>query len=147
MSGRSGIEAAIYGRLGADPVERTTRQGNAMATAPVAVDVTDGDGPERTVWVSVAAFGSVAERLLRHRKGDLVAMQGPLTLNVWTDRDGHERESWRLVAWSVVSARTVRPGGRRRQAGSGAEPAQAEPAPHQRRAQEQAPEFDDPLTF
>jgi hypothetical protein len=44
----------------------------------------------------------------------LAAEAGRLELSKWTDANGTERESWNLTADSLVSARTVRPGGGKR---------------------------------
>jgi len=130
------MQAAIHGRLGRDPVTRTTRNGNEMASTTVAVDVTGhGDETERTAWVDLTCFGRLAEQLARHGKGDMVSASGRLTLRVWTDREGNERQGWQMVANSLVSARTVRPGGRKK--GDG------ERAGNQR---QDAP-FDDALPF
>ena len=108
------IQASIYGRLGADPVERETRNGKTMVTASLAVNAGRPDvGPE-TVWVSLAAFGRAAEALARHAKGELIAVMGPLHLNRYTARDGTERQGWSLTVDSLMSARAVRPGGGKR---------------------------------
>lgn len=109
------IQCSAYGRLGADPKERETKAGKAMATASIAVDVAAYDAAgEVTMWLSVAAFGKVADQLLRHAKGDLLAVMGRLTLRQWQDREGRERETWSLLAESLHSSRTVRPGGKRK---------------------------------
>ncbi len=63
------IQASIYGRLGGDPVERETRNGNAMATASLAVNVARASADEDTAWFSLADFGKTGEALLRHHKG------------------------------------------------------------------------------
>ncbi len=118
------IRASIYGRLGADPVERQTRNGKAMVTASLAVSAGRPDADEETVWFSLAAFGRAAETLARHAKGDLLAAMGPLHRTQFTGRDGQERESWSLTVEAIVSARTVRPGGGRKRA----EAAKAAPA-------------------
>ncbi len=107
------IRASIYGRLGADPVERQTRNGKAMVTASLAVSAGRPDADEETVWFSLAAFGRTAETLARHAKGDLLAAMGPLHRTRFTGRDGQEREGWSLNVDAIVSARTVRPGGGR----------------------------------
>ena len=112
------IRASIYGRLGADPVERETRNGKAMVTVSLAVSAGRPDADEETVWFSLAAFGRAAETLARHAKGDLLAAMGPLHRTRFTGRDGQEREGWSLTVESVVSARTVRPGGARKRAGT-----------------------------
>ncbi len=112
------IKAAVYGRLGADLVERKTRNGNDMATASLAVNVARYDEDEDTLWVSVAVFGTSADVLLRHVKGDLVAVMGQLTRRRYADRNGEEKEGWSLTVDAIVSARTVRAGGGRRRAES-----------------------------
>ncbi len=108
------IRASIYGRLGGDPVERETRNGNAMATASLAVNVARANDNEDTAWFSLAAFGKTGEALLRHHKGDLLAAMGTLTRRKYTDRNGVDREDWALTCEQIVSARTVRPGGARK---------------------------------
>jgi single-strand DNA-binding protein len=103
------ISAAVYGRLGADPVNRTTASGKEMVTALICVDVArPGEGKD-TEWVNIAAFAAVAARLAQHKRGDLVAVMGRLCRTRFTDRNGQERTSWGLTAAAIVSARTARP--------------------------------------
>ncbi len=118
------IRAALHGRLGADPIERETRNGKQMATATIAVNAARPDADPDTEWFSVIAFGHAAKDLLRHAKGDLCAIMGALQRTRYTGRDGQEREGWSLTAESIVSARTVRPSGGRKRA----ETAKATPA-------------------
>jgi single-strand DNA-binding protein len=107
--------AAIYGRLGRDPEQRTSQAGNPWATATLAVNLAeDDDAPP--VWFGVTAFGKVAEILCKHSKGDLISVSGRLKLNRWRGQDGEEREQLQIVADSIVSARSVRPSGGRRRA-------------------------------
>ena len=107
------MQAAIHGRLGKDAQAVPTKTGNPMAAASVAVDVSTRDA-EATVWIRVTAFGKLAEQLQRHVKGETISAAGRLELSKWTDANGTERESWNLTADSLVSARTVRPGGGKR---------------------------------
>ena len=108
------IRCAIYGRLGADPIERQTLAGNAMTTASLAVDVNRPGETEEIEWFSIIAFGKAADELTHHAKGDLLAAMGQLTRARFTGRDGVERVGWSLAVEAIISARTVRPGGRRR---------------------------------
>ena len=108
------IRASIYGRLGADPVERETKNGSLMVTGSLAVSAGRPDADEETQWFNLIAFGRVAETLARHVKGELLAAMGPLYRSRFTGRDGQEREGWSLTVESVVSARTVRPTGGRK---------------------------------
>lgn len=113
------MTAAIscYGRLGGDPRSIPTKTGNAMAVATLAVDIAeDAEGPPQ--WFGVVAFGQVAETLLRHAKGDLLSISGRLQRRTYTDRNGEEREQLQVIADTIISARSVRPGGgRKRMAG------------------------------
>jgi single-strand DNA-binding protein len=107
------IRAAVNGRLGADPVSRTIRNGNLMITTAIAVDVNRSGDEPATEWIHLIGFGAVGELLARHRKADVVAVMGAMTRSTFTGRDGNKRTTWSLTVESVVSARTVRPGGRR----------------------------------
>ena len=126
-------QAAIYGRLGRDPETRETANGKTMAIGAVAVDLEcreRGKDTERVPeWFNVLAFGRSADDLARHKKGDLVSVAGRLQLSAWTTQAGETRRQFQLVADSVVSARTVRPGGGRKAGTADADPAaQAAPA-------------------
>ena len=134
------IRASVYGRLGADPVERQTRNGKAMVTGSLAVSAGRPDADEETQWFNLIAFGRTAEALARHVKGDLIGCMGTLYRNRYTARDGQEREGWSLNVEAIMSARTVRPaGGRKRTETAKAAPAGAP-------AGEGAP-FNDPIPW
>ena len=162
----SNATLAVYGRLGSDPREHSTRTGKAMTTASLAVNVPDrsrdaDEGAEATLWLHVTAFGRVAESLARHAKGDPVSASGRLQFSRWTDREGDEREQWAIVADALVSARTVRPrGGRRKGDGDGRDrddvrsrgegagwPGMTEPAPASSPASSAPADFDDDIPF
>ena len=132
------IRASVYGRLGGDPVERETRTGKEMVTVSCAVNAGRPDADEETQWFNLIAFGRAAKDLARHAKGDLVGCMGPLTKNRYTAHNGQEREGWSLIIESIVSARTVRPGGgRKRTEAAKAAPAGATP--------DDAAPFNDPI--
>lgn len=131
------IRASIYGRLGADPIERQTRNGKAMATANLAVNAGRPDQDDITEWFNLISFGKVAETLMRHFKGDLISVMGELSKSRFTGQDGQERENWSLKVDSILSAQTVRPGGKKKKP----EPS---PAPADVKADAESP-FDDPI--
>ena len=111
-------QIAAYGRLGGDPVGRQSQAGNTWSTASLAVTLADdGDAPAQ--WFGIVAFGRSAEALCRHAKGDLLSVSGRLQLNRYRDREGNDREQLQIIADSIVSAKTVRLGGRRKGGGDG----------------------------
>lgn len=112
-------QISAYGRLVADPETRTTGKGTNMAMARMAVSLpcnAAADG-QATFWLGVIAFGKLADALAKHRKGELVSVAGNMQLNQWTGQDGGTQQGYQVIADSVLSARTVRPGGKAGQQG------------------------------
>jgi single-strand DNA-binding protein len=106
------MAASIYGRLGSDPRAIPTKTGKPMTVVSIAVDI-GADDPE---WLQLVCFGTNAEALARHAKGDLIWASGRVERNCYTNRSGGERCQLKLVCDTIVSARTVRPsGGKKRQ--------------------------------
>ncbi|EDZ8425427.1 single-stranded DNA-binding protein [Salmonella enterica subsp. enterica serovar Give] len=142
-------QIAAYGRIAADIQTKATSNGGTMAFTRMAVSLPcrAAENGEATMWLGVTAFGKQADALARHQKGDLVSVAGQLQVNQWTGQDGSTQSGYTLLADSVISARTARPGGKSGQQG------QATDAP--RRAQEpppgneydQTPPFDDDVPF
>ena len=145
------IQAAIRGRLGADPIERETQSGKSMVTVSLAVDVGRHGHSEITEWFSLSAFGAQAKSLLRHKKGDLISCFGDLHKTKYMSKDGVEKENWSLTAQSILSARTTRSsggGGKKKKTGTtrhGLEPGQVEGQGTYNQNAELV--FDDPIPF
>ncbi|EGB0943128.1 single-stranded DNA-binding protein [Escherichia coli] len=99
-------QIAAYGRLVADPQLKTTSKGTQMAMTSMA-----------TMWLSVLAFGRQADALAKHQKGELVSVAGNMQVSQWTGQNGETRQGWQVIADSVISARTARPGGKKGQQG------------------------------
>ena len=103
------VQISAFGRLVADPVERTSKAGTNYTTARVAVNVTGPRAPEPQTWfLDVTAFRDAAARLAKCRKGSGVCLMGDLTKTQWPGRDGAVRDSWSLVANDCLSAATTR---------------------------------------
>ena len=111
--------ASLYGRIGQDPVARVTKTGKDMATCSVVVDVSPFNAEEPvSQWVNLLAFGAAAETLLRSAKGQMLSCIGRMSRGTYTSKDGTERESWTMIADSVLTAASARPSGGKRKAGS-----------------------------
>ncbi|MEB7190826.1 single-stranded DNA-binding protein [Escherichia coli] len=112
-------QISAYGRLVADPQTRTTNSGTSMAMGRLAVALPCHavEGGEVTFWLGVVAFGKQADALAEHVKGDLVSVAGTMQVNQWTGKDGGTQQGYQVIADSVLSARTVRPGGKTGQQG------------------------------
>ena len=109
------MHASIHGRAAFDPRQHTTRKGEPMTTIRLAVDVTGRaeGGDEQTLWLDVLAFGRHAETLARVAKGEMVSAMGTVTRGAYVSKDGEAREAWTMLADSVLTVRSARPGGKR----------------------------------
>ncbi|HEA0305390.1 TPA: single-stranded DNA-binding protein [Salmonella enterica] len=142
-------QIAAYGRLVADPQTKTTSKGTNMAMARMAVSLpcSAAQDGQATLWLGVLAFGKQADALAKHTKGDVVSIGGTMQVNQWTGQDGSTQSGHTVIADSVISARTSRPGGggRTKQQAGKAPPAQTG-APQAATPQEGDP-FPDDIPF
>ena len=86
----------------------------------LSVGVGEGDA---VTWVSVAVFEEKARALAGIAKGVEVYVEGRLSLNTWTGKDGDKRTGLSLSAWRVEVLRRIG------------------------KSRKHAEEFDDALTF
>lgn len=107
---------AAHGRLVVDVQSKTISNGNSMAFTRLAVSLPcrDAEGGELTFLLAVTAFGKQADYLLKHQKGDLISVSGNMQASQWKGNSGVMQTGYQMVADSVISAKTVRPGGRKK---------------------------------
>ncbi|GKX49606.1 single-stranded DNA-binding protein [Pectobacterium carotovorum] len=142
-------QISAYGRLVVDVQSRTTSNGNTMSFTRMAVPLPcqKAENGEATFWLAVTAFGKQADALAKHQKGDMVSVSGNMQITQWTDGHGNVQTGYQVIADSVVSARTVRPGGRK---GAAGQPTDALRRAHEQSAQtdgRHAPDFSDDAPF
>ena len=90
----------LMGRLTAEPELRTTSSGTAYARFSVAVDRGYAKpGEERkTDFINCVAWRQTAEFISRYfTKGSMIAIEGSLQQDSYTDRDGNKRTSFTVV--------------------------------------------------
>ncbi|ECC9937501.1 single-stranded DNA-binding protein [Salmonella enterica subsp. enterica] len=136
-------QIAAYGRLVADPQTKTTSKGTNMTMARMAVSLpcSAAQDGQATLWLGVLAFGRQADALAKHTKGDIVSVGGTMQINQWTGQDGGTQSGYTVIADSVISARTARPGGNRQKSTGKKPPAQAATPNHDE------PPFPDDIPF
>jgi len=101
----SGInKAIILGNLGKDPEVRYTQSGSAVASFSIATsetwkDKNTGDKQEKTEWHNITAFGKLAEIIGQYlHKGSKVYIEGKLQTDKYTDSNGVEKYSTKIIA-------------------------------------------------
>lgn len=93
----------LIGRLTRDPETRDTSTGKPVASFSIAVDkrFKRSGGPDADFF-RVTAWGQTAEFVEKYlSKGRLVAVDGRLEQNKFTDKDGNQRETVEVVADNV----------------------------------------------
>lgn len=86
---------ALVGRLTRDPELRQTTSGRPVCDLRLAVD---GRGEEPACFVDVICFDAGAEACQRYlTKGRLVAVDGRLVLDEWTNSDGEKRSRHKVI--------------------------------------------------
>ncbi|EOB1871594.1 single-stranded DNA-binding protein [Escherichia coli] len=109
-------QIAAYGRPVDDPQVKQTSKGTPMTLARMAVSLpcSQAQDGQATLWLSVLAFGKQADQLAGHEKGNVISVSGTMQISQWTGQNGETRQGYQVIADSVISAKTVRPGGSRR---------------------------------
>ena len=107
--------AIIIGRLGRDPEVRHTQSGQVVASFSVATDESykdkQGNKVDVTEWHNVTAWGKTAEFIGAYLgKGRLVYIEGKLKTEKYTDQQGVEKYTTKVVA-DRVQAMDKRPEG------------------------------------
>ena len=90
MTARALITGTLYG----DPQARTSQAGKPFTTAKVRADGKDG----AVLWISVVAFGDLADRLLTMRANNALALSGKLEVSAYTAKDGTPAAGLSVVA-------------------------------------------------
>jgi hypothetical protein len=94
------IDALIQGHIYGQPAQRTAKTGSTFVTTKVRVAAGDGEG----IFASVICFdATTCTALLALGDGDAVAMAGPLTPKVWTDKEGIAKPALDIVCHQIVT--------------------------------------------
>ena len=129
----------LIGNLGRDPETRSLPSGTPVATFSVATSERrrgqDGQQQEHTTWFRVNAFDKLAETCSQYlHKGSYVYIEGALSQQEYTDREGQPRTSLEVRAREMRMLDKVGDSGASSDAWTPAQPAAATNGAGQRRA-------------
>lgn len=114
----------FIGRLGKDVETRYLSNGDAVANFSIAVGWKSKD-KEGTEWINVVAFQKLAEICAQYLKsGSKIFLSGKLKIEKYTDKEGVERYSTKVIA-DQMQMLDGKP------AGADSAPRQTTPAPRQ----------------
>ncbi len=138
----------IMGRLTYDPELRTTPNGISVVRFQVACDRNFSRSGEdkKTDFTDVTAWRQTAEFVSRYfRKGSMIAVEGSIQTDNFTDKDGNKRKSVQVVANNVSFC------GSKAESGTTSNPVFSQPAPSYASADnsdfEEISDDDDDLPF
>lgn len=125
------IDALLQGHIYGQPAQRTAKTGSTFVTAKMRVSAGDGE----STFVNVICFDAdTCTALVALGDGDAVAMAGPLTPKVWTDKQGIAKPALDIVCHHLVTAYHIQ---RKRKA----------VASGNRQAHDNFPQSDDPRDY
>lgn len=84
---------SITGHLARDPELRQSQNGNDYCRLTVPV----GKREEPSIWFTATIFGVPATWAAKWGKGDLVRVDGELTMNEWTTKEGEVRQDLQVM--------------------------------------------------
>ena len=138
----------IMGRLTFDPELRTTPNGISVVRFQVACDRNFSRSGEdrKTDFIDVTAWRQTAEFVSRYfRKGSMIAVEGSIQTDSFTDKDGNKRKTVQVVANNVSFC------GSKAESGTTSNPVFSQPAPSYASADnsdfEEISDDDDDLPF
>ena len=83
---------SLVGNLGKDPELRFTPQGHAVCSFTLATNEKRKDAEPITTWWKVTLWRHTAEAAAKYlTKGSQVYIEGRVSIEEWTDRDGKNR--------------------------------------------------------
>lgn len=96
----------IIGHLGRDPELRYTPAGDAVCDFSVATNTRrrnkSGEWEETPTWFRVTCFRNAAENVAKYlKKGSTAFIDGTVSLDEWTDKDGKTRQTLSVKANDV----------------------------------------------
>ena len=98
----------LIGNLGSDPEVRYTGNGTAVTSLSIATsekwtDKQSGEKQERTEWHNVTLWARLAEVAGEYlNKGSKVYVEGQLRTDKYTDKDGIERYSTKVIGQQLI---------------------------------------------
>lgn len=119
----------LIGALGKDPETRYTPSGTAitsfsMATSESWKDKQTGEKQEKTEWHNIVIFGKLAEIAGEYlKKGSQCYIEGSLTTEKWTDKQGNDRYTTKIKATDMQML------GNKQNAGQQSQQPQSQPQP------------------
>lgn len=92
----------ITGTAGQDAETRATQTGKMLVRFSMAIyNGKDAQGEYKpSTWLQVVAFDNDLAQTVK--KGDRVNISGRLTGDVWQDKNGNKRETWKVIADAVL---------------------------------------------
>lgn len=91
----------LMGRLTADPELKSTTHSTPVLSATLAV-MRPGCKEKITDFFPIVAWRGTAEMISKFfRKGDMICVEGILTMRKWTTKDGQSRTAYEIVVERV----------------------------------------------
>src|SRR5438132_6346217 len=89
------------GRVGTDPEQHTSQEGNIVSRFRLAIDAPSKE--KETLWLTIISFKKLAELVGSYvKKGALVLVSGRLSIRPYTDKQNVEKTAIEILANDVI---------------------------------------------
>jgi len=120
--------ASLIGRVGKDPDLRYLPSGDPVASFSLATSEKwrskSGEMQEKTQWHRIEVFGKLAQTVKDYvTKGKQIYVEGQITYDEWTDKDGNQRNTTKIKVAGFGSRLILLGNGNGKSKNSGSRPA------------------------
>jgi len=151
-------QCQFIGNLGKEVETRYMPDGKAVSSFSIACseswkDRNTGEKQQRTEWINIVAFGKLAEIMSQYlHKGSKVFISGKMKTEKYTDRNGIEKYTTKIIANEMIMLDSKNQGALNQQRSTAAQqqrPQQSASTQNQPAAQppQQDDEFNDDIPF
>lgn len=89
----------VIGRLTGDPETRYTKEDKPVTKFNLAINNTKED----VTFLPITTFGKIAEVIGKYsKKGDMLAVEGTIKNNDWTDKEGQKRHDYSFLGTNTT---------------------------------------------
>jgi single-strand DNA-binding protein len=102
----------LLGYVGQEPKITQTKEGKPVAFASLATNASflkNDEWQTVTEWHHLVLFGKLADVSTRLKKGGLVFVEGRLSSNLWTDKEGVKQRTVSIVVQALQRIDNVKP--------------------------------------
>lgn len=108
-------KVTLVGSLGRDAEQKQVSNGQQVVNFSMATNESyqdkGGNWQQKTEWHDITAWGSLVDRAIKLKKGDLLYLEGKIQNRSYQDKQGNNQKDYRVVAkhFRIIKAAATAP--------------------------------------